>query len=39
MLDYLVGIAMVHGHDPREARQYSRRDLELLALMHNEQAL
>lgn len=37
MLDYLVGIAALHGHDPREARAYARRDLEIIALLHNTQ--
>jgi len=33
MRDYLVGIAMAAGHDPREVREYSVRDLELLAIV------
>ncbi|AFZ74566.1 hypothetical protein SAMN05443661_110139 [Natronobacterium gregoryi] len=34
-LDALVGIAMLNGHDPREAREYAKYDLEILALLHN----
>ena len=30
---YMLGIAMAHGHDPREAREYAWRDLELLTYM------
>ena len=30
MVDLLVTFASYHGHDPREAREYSVRDLELL---------
>lgn len=33
MRDYLVGIAMKHGHDPREVRSYPLRDLEVLAIV------
>ena len=29
----MVALAMMYGHDPREARNYSMRDLELLTLM------
>jgi hypothetical protein len=31
MADYLLAVAMKHGHDPREAREYPLRDLQLLA--------
>jgi len=33
MRDYLVGVAMAAGHDPREVRKYPIRDLELLAIV------
>ena len=33
MRDYLVGVAMAAGHDPREVREYAMRDLELLAIV------
>jgi hypothetical protein len=33
MRDYLLGVAMAAGHDPREVREYSLRDLELLAIV------
>ena len=32
MRDYLVGKAVAAGHDPREIREYARRDLELMLL-------
>lgn len=38
MRDYLVGIAMAAGHDPREVREYPIRDLELLALVDEAEA-
>lgn len=31
--DYLLAIAMKHGHDPRDVREYPMRDLELLAML------
>jgi len=31
MVDYLVGLAAAHGHDPREVRDWHYRDLELFA--------
>ena len=35
MFQYMVGIAMLHGHDPREAENYAWSDLETLMLLHN----
>ena len=33
MRDYLVGLAMAAGHDPRDVREYPIRDLECFAIV------
>jgi len=33
MADYLLAVALKHGHSPAEARRYPVRDLELLAML------
>lgn len=33
-VDAAVAVAMLHGHDPREAREYPLRDLHLLMTVH-----
>lgn len=31
--DYLIGLAMAAGHDPRDVREYALRDLECLRIV------
>jgi hypothetical protein len=37
MVDYLTGMAMLYGHPPERAREFAYRDLELMALVADEQ--
>ena len=35
MFQYMVGVAMLHGHDPREAADYPWADLQIMTMLHN----